>query len=241
MMGRMLQSELLKLRTTRTFLALVGAAVALGLLISALSASLIDNPTKDDLRNGVLADTSSLFILVLGIVGATGEWRHRTIAGSLLAAPDRRRFVAAKAIAYAAAGVVLSLVVTIAVAVVSMTILGARGEPTLGIADIADVLWRNLLLAAAFGALGVGIGALIRNQPTAIVVVLVTLFIVEPTVSALAPDVGKYGPFLGTSSGLSASDDTDVLPAGAAILVLLGWVALACVAAAETLARRDVT
>ena len=50
------------------------------------------------------SDTSSLFILMLAIVGITGEWRHRTITSSLLAAPDRLRFLAAKTLAFAAAG-----------------------------------------------------------------------------------------------------------------------------------------
>ena len=47
------------------------------------------------------SDTSSLFILILAIVGITGEWRHRTITSSLLAAPDRVRFLAAKTLAFA--------------------------------------------------------------------------------------------------------------------------------------------
>ena len=42
-------------------------------------------------------DFSSAFILILAVIGITGEWRHRTITGALLAAPDRLRFLAAKA------------------------------------------------------------------------------------------------------------------------------------------------
>ena len=241
-MARLLHAELLKLRTTRTFLALVGSAVALGIVIAALTASLIKNPTHDNLRDLLLTDTSGLFILILGIVGATGEWRHRTIAGSLLAAPDRRRFLAAKALAHAAAGVLLSAVVSLVVTGLAFAILGARGEPVLGVADVLDVLWRNLLVAACFGAFGVGIGALVRNQPTAIVVVLVTLFVVEPTIQALAPEVGKFGPFLGTTSSFAASNpDDELLPAALGIVLLLGWVTATCAAAAESLARRDLT
>lgn len=79
--------------------------------------SLLTRPTRDDVLTDVFAaDTSSLFVLVLGIVGITGEWRHRTIAGALLAAPDRLRFLAAKLLAYAVAGLVLSLAVSLAVA-----------------------------------------------------------------------------------------------------------------------------
>ena len=51
--------------------------------------------------------------MILAIVGITGEWRHRTITSSLLAAPDRIRFLAAKTLAFAAAGAVLSLSISI--------------------------------------------------------------------------------------------------------------------------------
>jgi ABC-2 type transport system permease protein len=242
MMARLLSAELLKLRTTRTFAALVAAAVGLGLAIAVLIASLADAPTDDDLRGLLLTDTSSLFILVLGVVGAAGEWRHRTIAGTLLAAPERRALLAAKAISYAAAGAVLSLIVTIAIAIVTTAILGARGEPTIGVGAIPDVLWRNLLFAACCGALGVGVGALLRNQPTAIVLMLVILFVVEPALSGLAPDVGRFGPFLGAGGAFtSVEHDENLLSPAAGVLVLFAWVGVVCAAAAETLVRRDVT
>jgi hypothetical protein len=242
MMVRLLHAEMLKLRTTRTFAALVAAALALQLLVAGLMAALVERPTHEDLRSMLLSDASSLFILVLGIVGAAGEWRHRTIAGTLLAAPRRRTLVAAKALAYGGAGVLLSLVVTLGAAALSAAILGGRGEPTLGAGDLPDILWRNALLAASFGALGVGVGALIRNQPTAIVLVLVSMFVIEPLLGALAPDVAKFGPFLGAGAGFTGTGgDAATLPPGLAVLVLLCWVAAACAAAAETLARRDVT
>ena len=61
--------------------------------------------------------------LVLAVVGMTGEWRHRTITSSLLVAPDRLRFLAAKTAALAAAGLVLSLLVSLAVAVLGFAVL----------------------------------------------------------------------------------------------------------------------
>jgi hypothetical protein len=240
---RLLRSELLKLRTTRTFAALVAASLALGLLLAGLTASLTDDPVREEVRDLLLSDTSGLFILVLGIVGAAGEWRHRTIAGTLLAAPDRRALLLAKALAYAAAGVSLSLLVTLAVAALGTAILESRDELTPTAGQLFDVLWRNLAIAACSGAIGVGIGTLVPNQPAAIVTVLVILFVVEPTLGALAPEVAQFGPFIGAGSGVSGSDaiGEEVLPAGLALLVLLGWAAGLCAAAAEALVRRDVT
>ena len=113
----MLRAELIKLRTTRTFAAIAAVAIATSVLIAALVA-LLTEPTEDSVLFDVFAsDTSSFFILLLAVIGISGEWRHRTITSSLLAAPDRRRFLAAKAIAFATAGMVLSLLIAATVAV----------------------------------------------------------------------------------------------------------------------------
>lgn len=240
-MTALLEAELVKLRTTRTFLLLVLAALGITLLITVLNATLRTDLTESDVRDFALSDTSSLFILILAVVGMTGEWRHRTIAGSLLAAPDRVRFLAAKVIAYAVAGVVLSLVVNLASAAVSTVILSARDEVTVSLGDFLDLLWRNLVLAGCFGALGVAIGALVRNQPTAIVGVLIAMLVVEPVVFAAWPGGGKFGPLIGAPSGFAGlDDDPDELAPGVAVLVELAWIAALAGLASVLLRRRDV-
>ena len=194
-MTPLLRAELLKLRTTRTFLALTGVAVGTSLLICVLVSSLSE-PTQDSVLTDVFtSDTSGLFIVVLAIVGITGEWRHRTITSSLLAAPDRLRFLAAKTLAFAAAGMLLSLLISIAVAIVGMAILSGRDLPTPEVGDLAVQILRNAEVAALLGAFGLALGSLIRNQPVAIVGVLVFSFAIEPALLALVPDVGRFTPF----------------------------------------------
>lgn len=241
-MSALLGAEVLKLRTTRTFAALVGAALALSLLIAILTAALIDAPSEQDVRDFAYADASSLFILLLSIVGTTGEWRHRTIASTILAAPDRARLVVAKVVSYAAAGMTLSLLVNLAVMATASAILASRGEVTLDAADLADLLWRNLLVAAYLGALGVAIGILVRNQPAAIVGVLAALFVVEPAVLGLAEDVGRFGPLIGAPSALlSVDSDPELLAPGAGVAVMAAWTALTTALAVVSLRARDVT
>ena len=244
-MSTLLKAELLKLRTTRTFVALVAAALALSLLVVVLTAVLGDTFNERDVKSLFTADFTGLFILLLGVMGMAGEWRHRTITGTVLAAPDRLRLLGAKVIAYAAAGALLSLIVTLTIMLVGTIILSARGEATVGLSDLLDVLWRNLLVAALLGALGVGIGGLVRNQVVAIVGILIFSFAVEPTLFALVPDVAKFAPTQGAPSGIihvdPFSDDTsDLLAPAVALLVMLGWIGLFFTAAGARLRRFDL-
>jgi ABC-2 type transport system permease protein len=244
-MSPLLRGELLKLRTTRTFVTLVAVTVALSLLVVGLTAILGDNFSKADVRETFTFDFSSLFILILGVTGMAGEWRHRTITSSVLAAPDRVRLLAAKVISYAVAGAVLSLIVTVALMALGTVILSARGETTLGVADLADILWRNLVGAALLGGFGVCVGGIVRNQIVAIVGLLVFAFALEPALLGLVPDVGRFGPIVGAPSGISGispngeSDDVLLAPA-VAVVVMLGWVALGCGVTAALLKRRDL-
>jgi len=240
----LLRAELLKLRTTRTFFALTGSAVALSLLVVVLTASLDEGFSERDVRDLFLSDFTGLFILLLGVIGMAGEWRHRTITGTVLAAPVRTRLLAAKTLSYAVAGAVISFIVTVTIMAVGTIILSARDETTAGAGDLADVLWRNLVVAAFLGAFGVCVGALVRNQIVAIVGLLVFSFAVEPTLIALASEVGRFGPTIGAPNGFldlnGFGDDEQQLAPVAALAVMVGWVALGFTAGAALLQRRDL-
>jgi ABC-2 type transport system permease protein len=247
-MTALLQAELIKLRTTRTFLALALVAVGTSLLLATL-VSVLTEPSEESVLIDVFAsDTSGFFILILAVVGISGEWRHRTITSSLLAAPHRLRFLAAKTLAFAVAGIALSLMIALAVAIVGLAILTARDLPTPEAGELVRLALRNAAVAALLGAFGVALGALVRNQVIAIVGVLVLTFVVEPTVIALVPEVGRFGPFsaLPTSAADIPADDAglgdevDLLSPGLAILAMLAWITAAFAAAAALLRRRDL-
>jgi len=246
-MTALLRAELIKLRTTRTFLALTGVAVGTSLLITVL-VSLLSEPTPDEVLTDVFtADTSALFIVILAIVGITGEWRHRTITSSLLAAPDRLRFLVAKTLAFAAAGLVLSLLISITIAVVGMVILSSRDLPTPELGELVGQIIRNAEVAALLGAFGLALGSLVRNQPVAIVGVLLLSFAIEPTLIALAPDVARFAPFSALSGAIQeipaeniGNDDLNLLSPGLAVLAMLAWIGSAFAAGAVLLKRRDL-
>lgn len=242
-MSALLQAELLKLRTTRTFITLVAVSVVLSLLVIVLTTALSTDLAEEEVRELFFFDFTSLFILLLGVMGMAGEWRHRTITSSVLAAPDRVRLLGAKLLSYAIAGALLSLAVSLAIMVVGSIILASRDLPTLGVADLADVLWRNLVVAGLLGAFGVCVGGMVRNQVVAIVGLLIFAFAIEPVLIGLAPDVGRFGPTSGAPNGVLGIefDDEEILDPALALLVMLAWVGAGFVATAALLRRRDLT
>lgn len=243
----LLNAELLKLRTTRTFAGVVGISIVTSLLITVLVAALTEPTEQSVLFDVYASDTSSFFILVLAVIGISGEWRHRTITSSLLAAPDRPRFLVAKCVAFVAAGVILSLLIAVSVAAIGTTILSIRGMPLPEASALTELIVRNLAVAAALAALGVAFGALIRNQVAAVVALLVIMFVVEPLLVALAPTVGRFAPLSVlpiAAAGLPPEETglggIDMLGATTATLVLVAWIAAALAASAAMLVRRDL-
>ena len=127
-MTALLRAELLKLRTTRTFAAVVASAAALSLTLVVLGAAL----GKETKAHALFTNSAITYIIViLGAIAMTGEWRHRTITGSVLAAPNRARLLAAKAIFYSVAGITLAILVTVPTIIVGELVLSGRGLATL--------------------------------------------------------------------------------------------------------------
>jgi ABC-2 type transport system permease protein len=237
-MTALVRAELLKLRTTRTVAAIVGTSAALSVSLVALGAAL----GKETDPQALFTNNSITYIIVLlGAIGMTGEWRHRTITGSVLAAPDRLRLLAAKTLSYSLAGIVLALLVTVASMLVGTLILSSQGEPTLGPGGLADVLWRNLAVAAVLGPLGVCVGALVRNQIVTVVGLFALAAVLEPAVVQVSPAVGRFGPLAGVPGGILGRPDGDgLLAPGLALAVLGAWALAVFTAAAWRLRSRDL-
>lgn len=245
-MTRTLTSELLKLRTARTFWALAGATIGLVLLITVLALAFTDDfRTEEDARSVLsTAGASGLLLLVLGVVASAGEYRHGTIASTLLFTPNRLRVVAAQALACAVAGLVVGLAVTALTAAIALPWLSAKGAPSLSGGELLGLFLGGGLYTALAAALGAGVGALLRNQVVAVVLVLVVLFVIDPTVSALVEDYSKFSlNGLGLSMSGGSGDDlggADLLPFGVAALLWAAYTAVLVVAAAILTTRRDI-
>jgi ABC-2 type transport system permease protein len=239
------RSELLKLRTTRTALWLGGAALVLLLLALVLPLAIQDNFDEVDARSvfssgGVVG----LMMLVLGVVSSAGEYRHGTIASTLLVTPDRLRVSVTQALACGAAGLAAGLAGAAITVVIAVPWIAAKDAAGIGTGEAAGVLASVVLFAGLAGALGAGVGALLRNQVAAVVLLLLVLFVVDPAIATVWDPYGKWS-LTGLTSALTGGDagdggDTGLLPVWAAALVWLGYTAVIVGGAALLTSRRDI-
>jgi ABC-2 type transport system permease protein len=248
-MTRLLAAEVFKLRTTRTFYALVGSCLGLVYLITVLIAALEKPSPTDSVMRVVMtiAGLAGAIALVLGVLTITTEFRHGTITPTLLVAPRRVPLLVAKLIAALLAGLALGLLATGFVAIVVSLITDARGigDGVTGSATLRMVIG-GTLACGLNAALGFGLGAVVRNQVGAMIGALVYLFVAEPLLTII-PTVGdwiaEYG-LNGTLGSLRYTREANAEHALAQVpggLLLLGYVAVFVVAGIVLTSRRDVT
>jgi ABC-2 type transport system permease protein len=100
--------------------------------------------------------------------------------------------------------------------------------------------WAALVI---YAVMGVGIGALLRNQVGAIVGSLVYLFVVEGLVLRLIPalqPVIKWLPGGALEAMTATLNDTELLEPWQGALVLLGYGLLAAIVGTLVAVRRDI-
>jgi ABC-2 type transport system permease protein len=247
--SRQISSEWLKLRTTKTAVALIGSVLGIVVLISLLASLTIEEDAEEfnvlDLLS--ISGFAQLIALVLGILAVTTEIRHGTITPTLIAQPDRMRVLTAKLISHVAAGLVLGVIAIGVCSALVLGILSARGiESGVSSSDVTKLIVGQTIAAGLWAAIGVGFGALVGNQVGAIVGALAWTLLVEQLFT-LIPTFGdwvqKYG-INGASNGLGSIETQNTgdvlgqLPGG---LVLLAYAVAFVIAGAIMLRRRDVT
>lgn len=249
-MTALVRAEALKIWTTRVFFGLCAAVAAftiLGVVAGILTAGDSGSPslgTAASTRNIFgSAGPAGLFALVLGILAVTGEIRHGTITQTFLITPRRPQIVMAKLIAILLAGTALALLGSVITVIVAWPWLAAKGvSVSFFSGDVAWVLVLGIIATALFGVIGVGVGAIVRNQVAAVVGALVWEFVVEGLLVGLLPSVGRWLPG-GAAQGLTRQtvSNGSLLPTWGAALVLLAYGLAFALAGAQLLVRRDVT
>ena len=240
-----LLSELRKMRSTRTNLGLLAGMVAL-ILLTVLLGGFV--PEEADLaghdeQHGLLSagTAAALFAALIGVMAITSEFRHGTIRPTFVFTPHRTRVIAAKVVASLLMGILFGLAAISLSFGIGYAALTTRDIPLE--LETSHVMWLFIgtpVLTAAWAAIGVGLGAIVRNQVFAVIGLIVWAMIVDNLLVNLVPRIGGYTP--GGSSAALVADPADyVLAAPAGGLILLTYVAALVAAGALLVAHRDVT
>jgi ABC-type transport system involved in multi-copper enzyme maturation permease subunit len=191
---------------------------------------------------------TTLFAVLFGVVCASGEYRHRTIATSYLVA-RRPQLTVAKMVLAALVGAGYALVAT-AMAIAGQLISGfPLGD------ELPSMLTAGAgatLVLALWAMLGVGLGTLIKNRLLAVLATLLYL-IVEPTVVWLVGLTGRdsltmYLPGQASDAALGGLTGGAQFGGGFGVaqpwwlmlLVFAGWAAVVGLAGTVAAQRRDI-
>jgi len=238
-----LRAELLKQRSTPTTLLLFAAmfglvAFAVALHVLTLGAGTLSTRSHQLEVFQVGTRAGMLFAGLVGAIAITAEIRYGTIRPTFLVTPRRGRVIAAKLAVSGLAGIVFGLAAEALMAGGAVVAFAARGiDNQLTGADYVQLLVGGAAAAALWAAVGLGVGALVRNQVGAIVALCVWMLLVESTSDTFVPDVARLLP---GGAGLALAGNVDDLSAVVAALVLVLYAAATSAAGWLATVRRDV-
>lgn len=246
----LVRAELLKIRSTRLLIWLalgLTGLVILGVAGTAYAAGQQGTPTLDTPEGArsmfQAAGSGTVFAMVMGIIGMSGEWRHKTATSTFLAEPRRGRVVAAKVVAFALVGLVyaaLAVLVTVVGALIAFAIKDV--DVSLSDHGIPKILLGAALGTAIYGVVGVGYGALVRNQVAAIVSALVWSTVADSLLVAFLPELGRWTPG-GAAQALTSyeADGVELLPIWGGALLLTAYGVAFAAAGVRLTVSRDIT
>ena len=238
-MTALIRGELIKTVSTRTLLgyAVIGVALAIAnvVIVTQFSGDLDTVSDKQEAIAGL-----PIIVLLFGLVGATGEYRHRTAAPAALAAGrDRALLLLARAGAYAVTGLAVGALMVAVALVLGLPLLAAHPGPGLGSHDVALVAGGSLIAAALSAIMGVAVGALARNQVAGVVGALILAFVVSPLIAIIDETAVEFTPF-GAAFALAGDPQAGTLSWGEDALLLVAWTLPLMIAAILAERRRDL-
>jgi ABC-type transport system involved in multi-copper enzyme maturation permease subunit len=197
--------------------------------------------TAQSLRGLFLAQIA---IGVLGALVVSSEYASGLIRTTLTAVPQRRVVLAAKAIVFGAAALVVTMISVFVAFFAGQAVLAGKH---LGVSLGDPHVLRAVLGAGVYmtivGLLGLAIAAIVRRTAGAIAtlfaVVLVLPLLAQALPSPWNDDVAKFLP-----GGLGAAlyrvrPDSSLLSPGVALVVAIAWLVVAFTVATVLIARRD--
>lgn len=248
------RSEWIKTRSVRstywTLLVAMIAMVGLGALFASRYSHLTPaeqtniNPTAYSLSGFFLAQ---LAVGVLGVLAITSEYSTGSIRATFCSLPQRLTLLAAKSAVLIAVTLPVATVASFAAFYAGRAMFPTHVAAHLGDSGVLRSVLGAGLYLTALGLGSLGLGALIRRAAGAIATVVALFFVLPGIVGALPTSWQNVTRFLPSSAGQAIIGRTRFASASSHALltpwtgfaVFIGYVALALIAAAVTLERRD--
>jgi ABC-type transport system involved in multi-copper enzyme maturation permease subunit len=234
-----LNAELLKIRSTRTTVGLLLGLILIALVFIVLTSTLSSANSilteQDQLDLLSFGSIAGVFSALAGIMLVTSEYRFGTMRPTFLFNPSRTGLLLAKAIAGALAGLAFGIIGEGLCFAIGLIILKSRGiHIALSGSNMTELIVGAVAGTALWGIMGVGLGAIIRNQVGAVIALLAFGFVVENLIFGFLPSVGRFLPvhasdtMMGLSSQhyLSGTEGTLVTVAWAVVLAGIGLAAI---------------
>lgn len=246
------RSEVCKLRSVRSTYWTLLAVVAFSLVFAALEAVLLpgrlsasDEATLDAVRVSLGGShLSQVAIGALGVLVITSEYTTGLVRLTFAAVPRRRAVLAAKALVFAAAALLVGVASSFAAFFVFQALLsGDSLRASVGDPGVVRALVGGGLYLAVLGLLGLGLGAVIRASAGAVAALLGLLFVPQ-IIAQLLPStwkaaVGPYVPMQAGSQIFSQRPEPGALGPGAGFAVFCLYAAVALAAGFVLIGRRD--
>ncbi|QNP72663.1 ABC transporter permease [Streptomyces roseirectus] len=245
-MRDLIVAEWRKIWTGRAWWAVSAAALLMCVMADAgmLQQELAKTPRPDSTREITSTLVQGWFMVelaaaVVAMLAVTREFGNGAISRSVLLSGGRGRLVAAKLTAAACCGAAFALVAGALAAVSPWLFMAGREQrPEWTMTTTWTLL--GVMLVVVTGALwGALLGLLIRQQVAAILVLLISTWLVGEGLLRLVPAVGRFTIDEAMASVYRGGNE-HLLPIPWALLVLAAWLAAGTVAARALFLRRDL-
>jgi hypothetical protein len=253
--ARVALAEWTKLRSVRSTLWSLAAAVVFTVGIGALASAIVAHqwpsmsPSDragmhplDPILPGV--QLAQLAGGVLGVLVVTAAYSPGMIRASLTAVPKRLPVLWAKAGVYGAVTLALMAPTVFVTFFVGQALLSGRPiDVSLSGPEVLRAVVGAVLYLTAVGIFGVGLGAIVRNTAGGIAAFAGLMFVLPPLLAVLPSSWGNAAvPYLPLTAGqavMSVRHGQDSLAPWPGFAVLCGYAAAALVLGALSLLRRD--
>lgn len=232
-------------RWTLVVFALTG--IGLGILVSGLTGARWPQASAQtranwDPTNNTLAGLipGYLVIPVLGVLMMTSEYSTGSIRSTLAAVPRRPLVLAAKALVFAGATLVVVEAVSFLAFLLGQRVMGTAPHARLGQPGVLRALIMSGAFLVLMGLFGLGLGTIIRRSGAAVAAYAGLAVVLPPLLNAFPGNLWRFGPITILANSAAA---VKILPGALSpwtgFAAMAAYAAVALAVGAVLLVRRD--